>query len=183
MRASLSWAPILLLGGCLPFMGHGNPDGGDDVVVDLGATGTFGDLWQRAATDLSVFDQITGSYKTKTVAGAEPVPWPEDGEPLESFLSIVDDQLVTQVWQQGEPVYHTLRQPLLVIDEENFMLAGTDSSRSFSLMDGHLYEVSQTQFGDTIVLTETTYGAYQGAFPPKKWPTQALEADLPEVQP
>ena len=183
MRQAMRWAPLVLLGGCLPFLGHGGPNGSDDATVDLGATGTFGDVWERASTDLTVINQSTGSLETKELAGAQIIPWPEDGEPLEVFIQIVDDQLVSHVWQQGEPIYHTLYEPLMVVDDETYMRLSADTSRSFSISDGHLFEVSQQAFGDTVVLSQITYGAHQGAFPPSTWPTQALETELPEVQP
>ncbi len=180
----LRWAPLLWVGGCLPFLGHGNPDGSDDASVDLGATGTFGDLWERATTTLTVIDGATGGYEMKTVDGAQDVPWPEDGAPLEVFIQIVNDQLVSHVWQQGEPVYHRIHEPLLALDSETYLwAAGTQGSRSFSMSDGHLFEVAQDAVGDAMVLSQITYGAHQGDFPPSAWPTQVLDADLTEVQP
>lgn len=162
--------------------GNGGTSGAGNASGDSGAPpqivpGTIDSIWQRASAHLTAIDSAASppSFTDETVA-LPPTRASEEfgGDQVQSFQQIKDDTLITYFFKEGDTVYYRATEPLTHVDPI-YATSGTEPARLFELVKGQLVETFSYTLGTAIIANETTFTAYAGSFPPKSWPTKAID--------
>jgi hypothetical protein len=158
----------------MPGASDASTDGGAPLPV---VPGTIDSIWKRATTHITAINATSSppSFFDDTVALPATVPSAEFGDhQVESFQQIKDDTLITYFLKAGDTVYYRATEPLTHLDEI-YATQVADLSRLFELKEGLLVETFQYTVGVNLIVNETTFTAYTGSFPPKSWPTKAID--------
>jgi hypothetical protein len=162
--------------------GNGGTSGAGDASADGGAPppivpGTIDSIWQRASAHLTAIDSTASppSFVDETVDLPPTRASDEfDGKRVQSFQQIKDDTLVTYFFKEGDTVYYRATEALTHVDTI-YTTSATETARLYELNKGQLVETFSYILGSTIIANETTFTAYTGSFPPKSWPTKAID--------
>ena len=162
--------------------GSGGTSGAGNTSTDSGAPppivpGTIDSIWQRASAHLTAIDSAASppSFADETV-DLPPARASDEfgGQQVQSFQQIKDDTLVTYFFKEGDTVYYRATEPLTRVDTI-YATGAAQPARVYELVKGQLVETFTYTLGTAIVANETTFTAYTGSFPPKSWPTKAID--------
>lgn len=158
--------------------GSGRPgDGGEPNDPDA----RFDSIWRYARGEITYID-------TANPTAFEPAPFefpdtfevPGQERPLELYLQLTGETLVTYAYYENEAAYYRILQHASMADDSYFVSLGA-TVQLYTLKNGKLIQTTQGGHDTALILAETTLERYDGTFPPSHWPSEVVTFDVREL--